>query len=194
MKQNEKMIFAVNSTKNYINKILATKDILIIAVDGPCGSGKTTFADALSKEFECNIIHVDNFFLQPHQRTQERLNTPGGNLDRERLAKEVLTPLKNSETFSYRPYDCKIGELAEEIKITPMKLNIIEGSYSCHPELCDFYDLRIFIETEKSTQLERLKNRNKKFFNRFLTEWIPLEELYFSHFDIKKRCELQFTL
>ena len=32
---------------------------------------------------------MDDFYLQEYQRTQERYNEPGGNVDRERFKKEV---------------------------------------------------------------------------------------------------------
>ena len=39
--------------------------------------------------FDCHIFHMDDFYLQKYQRTQERYNEPGGNVDRERFKKEV---------------------------------------------------------------------------------------------------------
>jgi uridine kinase len=185
--------------KNLVNQIdliasvlkdkLNKKRNLIIAIDGPCASGKTTLAQALKEMFNCNVIPVDDFFLQPHQRTQERLDTPGGNFDKARLIKEVITPLKNGAVFSYRPYDCKTGTLSEPVMIEPKALTLIEGVYACHPELSANYDIRIFVKTDKATQLERLKKRSPRMLNRFIFEWIPMEEKYFSVFKIEDVCD-----
>lgn len=53
----------------------------LIAIDGRCAAGKTTFAEKLSSIMECSVIHMDHFFLRPEQRTKERLAQAGGNVD-----------------------------------------------------------------------------------------------------------------
>ena len=80
-----------------INKIYQQKGHVTIAIDGRCGSGKTTLANKLKAYFDCHIFHMDDFYLQEYQRTQERYNEPGGNVDRERFKKEVLEPLKEHQ-------------------------------------------------------------------------------------------------
>lgn len=122
------------------------KENLVIAVDGRCAAGKTTLAAMIEEKTGCNVIHMDHFFLQPGQRTKERLDEPGGNVDYERVRKEVIIPLSRGQAFSYQPFDCKSMELTREIKIKPASLAVVEGSYSCHPVLWDFYDLRIFLD------------------------------------------------
>lgn len=166
---------------------------LIIAIDGRCTAGKTTLATDLSNNCGCNIIHMDHFFLRPEQRTTERLNEPGGNVDYERFLKEVLIPLKQGELFSYRPYDCRRQELKEALRITPNPINIVEGSYSCHPALYAYYDLKIFLTVDETEQLRRIRNRNgEKGAVLFQENWIPLEERYFSEYHIKDNCDLHF--
>lgn len=78
---------------------------LLVAIDGRCASGKSTLAKDLQKQLDCNVIHMDDFYLQPHQRTTKRLREPGGNVDYERFETEVLQPMLTGEAFSYRPYD-----------------------------------------------------------------------------------------
>ncbi len=167
---------------------------LIIAIDGPCAAGKTTIANAIKSQIDCNVIRMDDFFLQPQQRTPQRFETPGGNFDKERFLTEVITPLKKGDAFSYRPFDCKKCELSAPIKINPKPITVIEGVYSCHPELWDFYDYHIFIKTDKTTQLKRLENRNPSLLNLFVSKWIPMEEKYFSIFDIENKCDLVIAL
>ena len=66
---------------------------LLVAIDGRCASGKSTLAKDLQKQLDCNVIHMDDFYLQPHQRTTKRLREPGGNVDYERFETEVLQPM-----------------------------------------------------------------------------------------------------
>lgn len=176
-----------------INSITIKNTPLLIAIDGRCGSGKTTLANYLQKQCNCNVIHMDEFFLRPEQNTKQRLAQAGGNVDYERFYEEVLLPLKSDEPFYYRPYDCHSQTFLEPVFITPCPITIIEGSYSCHPTLQNQYDIKIFLSVDPNTQLERIKKRNgEKALQSFIEKWIPLEEYYFSTYNIKQYCELYF--
>lgn len=167
------------------------KEHIIVAIDGKCASGKTTLALNLKKRTGCNVIHMDSFFLRPEQRTPERLNTPGGNIDRERFLEEALLPLRRRAAFSFSPYNCRTGNYDAPVAVLPVHLNIVEGAYSCHPSLRDFYDLRIFLTVDRDEQLRRIKERNgEKSAERFADMWIPLEEKYFSECDVEHCCQL----
>ncbi len=184
---------AVEEAVKTINKILKEKETIRVAIDGRCGSGKSTFGDLLSKEFDCNLFHMDDFYLTPEKRTQERLNEPGGNVDRERFLEEILVPATKGEEVFYRVYDCETQSFKEPIKIIPKKVVITEGSYSCHPELFDFYDLRIFLTVSSEVQMKRIINRNGKAdAENFKNKWIPMEEKYFEYFKIREKCDLIF--
>lgn len=166
----------------------------LIAVDGRCASGKTTLAALLCEKTGCTVIHADSFFPRPEQRTKERLTAPGGNIDYERLKSEVMLPISRGERFSYRRLDCKTMDFAEELFVENDKPIIIEGSYSCHPELWAHYDLRIFLTTDYETQLKRIERRNgASRVPDFRDKWIPLEEKYFDAFRIAERCDLSFS-
>ena len=164
---------------------------IIIAIDGRCASGKSTLADYLKEHYEdVALIRMDHFFLQPHQRTEERLHEPGGNVDRERFLTEVISPLKRAESFSYKPFDCKTMTFVEEVTVSKRKINIIEGSYSCHPELAKYYDLKIFLNIDEVEQLKRIEKRNAENVFMFKEKWIPLEEKYFEAFKIGENCDI----
>ena len=176
-----------------INEIYKQKGHVTIAIDGRCGSGKTTLANKLKAYFDCHIFHMDDFYLQEYQRTQERYNEPGGNVDRERFKKEVLDPLKNQQDVLYRPIECSSMSISEGTVYPYKPINIIEGSYSCHPELIDAYDITVFLDIDEPLRLKRIEKRNgKEALNMFIKKWIPLEEKYFSSFDIQNYCDFYF--
>lgn len=162
---------------------------LLVAIDGRCASGKTTLAAALEAHYGCSVIHMDHFFLRPEQRTEERLNTPGENVDHERFLAEALLPLVRGEAFSYRPYDCGCQALSAPIHIPARRLTIIEGSYACHPALWAHYGLRLFLTVDPEEQMRRLIFRNGDYAQVFRDKWIPLEERYFSAYDLEHRCD-----
>src|SRR5699024_8655645 len=116
-----------------IEEILREKEYLQIAIDGRCASGKTTLAGRLRSLCGCNVISMDSFFLRPEQRTVERLQEPGGNVDYERFIEEVLTPLKVRRPFSYRPFDCRSQMLKAPVPVIPGPVTVVEGSYSLNP-------------------------------------------------------------
>jgi len=185
------MQVAAESVLCEIEGLRQKEKYLLIAIDGRCAAGKSMLAAHLQKACGCNVIHMDHFFLRTEQRSAKRLEEPGGNVDYERFLKEVLLPLRQGETFSYRPYDCHKREMAEAIRIEPHPVNVIEGSYCCHPALFDKYDLRIFLTIDETKQLRRIRMRNGEMgAAMFQDPWIPLEERYFSVFNIKDRCDL----
>ena len=182
------------SIYNRIEDLLAANSdmTVIVAIDGRCGGGKTTLADLLSQKFSCPVVHMDDFFLRPEQRTEERLQKAGENIDHERFFKEVLTPLKQGKAARFRPFDCALGRLAAPKEVRG-NLIIVEGSYSCHPNLWDQYDLRIFCDIDSDTQLKRIiKREGPQKAQMFESRWIPLEEKYFAEFDIYQRCDIVY--
>ena len=184
---------AVDTTIKHIDEVKKSKDKVLIAIDGMSGSGKSTFARILSSELNATLIRCDDFFLRPEQRTEERLRTPGGNLDTERLLSEVIKPIIVDKSFVYKPFNCHTMDFDETLTITPADVVIFEGSYSCHPELYDFFDIHIFLSTDRLTQVSRILIREG--YNKtkiFIEKWIPMENKYFQHFHIKDKCELKF--
>ncbi len=182
----EKIIQEISSSQ-------ADKGQLLVAIDGRCGSGKTTLAGLLQKELACELIHMDDFYLRPEQRTAQCGAEPGGNVDYERFLEEVLLPLRAGQTFRYRPFDCSIWDFKEAITVVPGAVTLVEGSYACHPTLYAYYDLRIFLTVNKETQAQRILLRGgEEKAAQFRDRWIPLEERYFSSVPVAERCELSF--
>ena len=170
----------LESVIKQIDDLLTQKDAVFVAIDGKCTSGKTTLASKLAKPYDCNVFHMDDFFLRPEQRTPERFAEVGGNVDYERFQEEVLLPLKSSKTFSYRPFDCKTFTLSDPVIVTPKRLNIIEGTYSHHPYFGNPYDLKILLTIDEETQRRRILDRPEFLHKRFFEEWIPMENRYFA--------------
>ncbi len=175
-----------------VKELLETRtDCILVAIDGMSASGKSTLGFYLKEVFDCNLFHMDDFFLQDAQRTVERLAEIGGNVDYERFKKEVLQPVLDKKTVFYRPLRCDTGEIQHGTEIPFKRLNIIEGSYSQHPYFDDRYKLRVFTEISNELQIERIRNRNGEIMlKRFISEWIPKENIYFETFQIKEKSHI----
>lgn len=174
-----------------IAELLKNKDSVIVAIDGRCASGKTTLAAKIAERLDCNLFHMDDFFLRPEQRSKERRNTPGENVDHERFLSEVLIPLSKGERFSYSPFDCHTLAFKSPIEIEPKSIAVIEGSYACHSSLKGYYDLCVFSDVAPDEQMRRITVRNgKEGAEHFKTLWIPLEEAYFNEFGVKENSDI----
>ena len=170
---------------------LLCKGNATVAIEGGSASGKSTLAALLQTVYDCNVLHMDDFFLRPEQRTQERLAEIGGNLDRERFLDEVLRPLQSGDIVRYRPFDCFRQALGDTVTVPPKQLTVIEGVYSMHPAFGEYYDLALFLEIDQKTQRDRIEVRNSpSLAKRFFEEWIPMENVYFSEMQIKDRASL----
>ena len=169
----------LSTVKLQIDALMKEKDFIILAIDGKCTSGKTTLAAKLTECYDCNVFHMDDFFLRPEQRTPERFAEIGGNVDYERFREEVLLPLQKKLPFSYRPFDCSSFTLSAPVYVEPKRINIVEGSYSHHPYFGDPYDLKILLTVDEETQRQRILARPAFLHRRFFEEWIPMENRYF---------------
>lgn len=175
-----------------IMTLLSKQGQVIVAIDGCCTSGKTTLAGKLAQMYDCNVFHMDDFFLRPEQRTPERFAEVGGNVDYERFKEEVLIPLKTGKAFSYRPFDCNTFTLSAPVIVTPKKLNIIEGTYSHHPYFGNPYDLKVLLTITPELQRQRILQRPEFLHKRFFEEWIPMENRYMEGLGIPDTCDVIF--
>ena len=180
----------LNIITSRVDRLLQEKDRVIIAIDGPCASGKTTLAALLEAQYDCNVFHMDDFFLRPEQRTESRFAQPGGNVDYERFREEVLIPLSLGAPFSYRPFSCRSFTLSEPVRVSPKRPNIVEGSYSLHPHFRDPYDLKILLTVDPEVQRQRILQRPAFLHRRFFEEWIPMERRYLEAFSIPEQADL----
>lgn len=174
-----------------IDQGLAEKGKLLAAIEGGAGSGKSTLGELLTRIYDCTLFHADDYFLQPHQRTSERLAEVGGNLDRERLEEEILRPLRAGKPAVWRRYDCHSQSLCPAAETRPKDLTILEGAYSMHPALADYYDLTVFLRIEPELQEKRIRRRNSpEMAERFFNTWLPMERRYFEQMGVENRCDL----
>ena len=184
------MISIPKNVRFAIDQLLISKDQVLVAIDGSCTAGKTTLANALADAYSCNVFHMDDFFLRPEQRTQERFSEAGGNVDYERFHKEVLIPLQSGLPFSYRPFNCKTMTLSDPVQVTPKKLTIVEGTYSHHPYFRNPYDLTIYMTVSPELRHSRILERPAFLHEKFFNFWIPLEQEYFRTFSIGNQADL----
>jgi hypothetical protein len=100
-----------------------------------------------------------------------------------------LLPITQTREVIYRPFDCSLRKIREEVVVPYQRLNVIEGSYSMHPYFGNTYDVKVFIKISTQDQIRNIRNRNgEKMLSRFQEEWIPKENEYFEKFHISEGC------
>ena len=163
---------------------------LVLALDGRCGSGKTTLANALAAQFPgCTVLHTDDFYLPPARRSPDWAHTPCANMDLARLRDEALRPAYAGQPVQYRAYSCREGAYQPAQELPTQPLVILEGSYSHHPLLTGYETLRVFVTCSKEEQTRRLQEREGERYANFAARWIPLEEGYFAKYQIAENAD-----
>ena len=188
-KEEKKIRFApaADAIRQLLEERQNTDAPILVAIDGNCGSGKTTLGEYLAQLFDCNLFHMDDFYLRVEQRTPERLEEVGGNVDYERFLATVLKPLQEKRSVVYQPFSCQSMSLMESREIPYKELNLIEGSYSMHPYFRNPYDLRIFLYISPERQMENIRRRNGvEKAKEFEKKWVPKEEAYFEKFQVRE--------
>lgn len=104
---------------------------VVIAIDGPSASGKSSLGHYLRDKYDALLIRTDDYFLHPSRKTKKRLSEVGGNLDYERLYQEVFLNLDNDKIQSNH-FNCKNNILENREAVINKDIIIIEGVYSLH--------------------------------------------------------------
>lgn len=152
-----------------IEELKAKEGLILIAIDGFGGSGKSFLANSLKVKFpEITIVEMDDFYSPELKRA-----------DFERVLKQVIIPLKQGLVSNYQIYDWKNDKLVDAKPISSNSLVIVEGVYSLTKELLNNYDIKIWVKCSPEVGLERgvardgEENRAK-----WIYDWMPLEKSY----------------
>ena len=164
---------------------------LVLALDGRCGSGKTTLANTLARQFPASITLHTLYLLAYFTFTAifgwEK--TPCANMDLARLRDEALRPAYEGQPVQYRAYSCREGAYLPARELAAQPLVILEGSYSHHPLLTGYETLRVFLTCAKEEQTRRLQAREGERYANFAARWVPLEEGYFAQYHIAETAD-----
>lgn len=142
--------------------------MLIIGIYGGTGSGKTTIVKMIASHFTSNDIEIisqdsyykDNSDISYEDRCKLNFDHPDA-IDFNLLHKHIKN-LRKGETVEQPIYDFKIhNRLKKTIQIKPKKILILEGILiMCHAEIRSIFDLKIFINANSKTRMERRIKRD----------------------------------
>ena len=154
----------------------------IVGIDGPAGSGKTTFAGHLAIALNnCPVIHLDDLY--------DGWNDPLNSELFERMTAQIFSPLKTGVDAKYQKYDWHKGSFEQLVEIPSSDFLIIEGVGALHPEIQKFITLGIWLESDPKGRLKRVLDRDGEDLKPHMQQWQKMEQAYFAKFKIAGRAD-----
>ena len=155
----------------------------IIVIDGPAGSGKTTLAKSLSGLLEnCPIIHMDEIY-----EGWENALSPKTFKD---LVEWIINPLLENNSIEYIKYDWNLEQRIEKVVINNSKVMIIEGVGSSSFEVSKHASLKLWIEVNKETGINRVLTRDGLHIQEQMKTWQSQESKFFIENNSKENSDI----
>lgn len=135
---------------------------IIIGIAGGSGSGKTTFAQNLKKDFENEIVVLSHdFYYKNHDdlsfEERKKLNFDHPNAFDTNMLVEQLKDLKSGKIIEHPVYSfVRHNREDYTVKIEPKKIILVEGILIFeNKELRDMMDIKIFVDTDDDIRFIR---------------------------------------
>ena len=157
--------------------------VRLVCVDGPAGSGKTTFAGRLAVELGagCQVVHLEDLYA-------------GWTLTGAvaRLAAGVLRPLAQGAPGAFHRYDWAAARFAAERTPVPVcDVLLVEGCGSAPRVLDSRTTLRIWIEAPRDLRLARGLARDGAALAPQWHRWMETEARAFAAEGTRARADLR---
>jgi uridine kinase len=144
--------------------------VRLVAIDGPAGAGKTTFAQRLAGELPAPVVHVDDL-LEGWQGMPSMWP---------RLEEWVLGRLRRGQDAAYRTYDWHAGRFRDEWVAVPVpEVLILEGVGSARADAATDLTLAVFVTAERNLRLTRGIERDGEALRDEWRRWMAAEEAHF---------------
>jgi cytidylate kinase len=144
----------------------------LVCIDGPAGSGKTTFARRLATELGASVVHLDDLYDGWAGAFDPALPP--------RIDAWLLTPWRNGMSGQHPVFDWSAGEYTKWRKVAATPEVIVEGVGSGHERLRAYATETIWVEADRSVRWARLLGRDGEHQRAHLEEFVGREQKLFS--------------
>ena len=152
----------------------------LICVDGPAGSGKTTWAAGIAQLApEVTVVHMDD--LYPGWSGLPEVDAQLGDL---------LRPLAENQPGSYRRYDWVAEEFAERIVVGPAPLLVLEGVGCGAARFAGLVTVLVWVEAPERLRMERGIARDGDAFAPHWEQWAVDEAEVYARERTRERADV----
>jgi len=160
----------------------------LLAIDGPAGAGKTTFAAKLEAEFSVHstvkVIHMDDLY----NGWDNALSNPLSEiLDR------ISTAHLAGREFVIKKFNWHTMEFDSEEKIAPTDYLIIEGVGAAQQIVRETGATTYWLDIEPEIGLQRVLDRDGAHLEVQMHQWQVDQDKHFARDETRENCEFKLT-
>jgi uridine kinase len=158
--------------------------VRLVAVDGPSGAGKTTFADRLARALtetgrQVAVVHTDELL--------------DGWADQftfwARLEETLLEPLAHGRPGRHPVYDWAQARFGGEREVPVPDVLIVEGATTARPEAYPRLSFSVFLTADRDVRWRRALTRDGPGIAGPLARWMAAEDQHFAATDVRERVD-----
>jgi uridine kinase len=162
--------------------------VTLLAIDGPAGAGKTTFAAKLETELSesatVKVIHMDDLYNGWENALSNALS--------EILDRISTAHLANRE-FVIKIFNWKSMQFDTEKTIVPTDYLIIEGVGAAQQIVRDSGATTYWLDIEPEIGLQRVLERDGAHIEAQMRRWQVEQDKHFARDETRENCEFKLT-
>ena len=159
-------------------------DVVVIALDGPSGAGKTTLARglelALTPSGPVAVVHMDHLY----PGWDGLAEAPG------LLTAQVLEPLARGERATYRLWSWVREQWSGTRDVPPCRFLVVEGCGSSVEPAGSYAAVSVFVDADTALRMRRGIDRDGEAYRPQWQRWADQESALFSADATRERADL----
>jgi uridine kinase len=158
---------------------------IVITIDGPAGSGKTTLAKELSSVLDsCYTIHMDDLYEGWDSTLTSDLT--------DKLTR-IYTEVKSEKRIRFTPFNWLESKFGSQVDVAATKYLIVEGVGSGQSATRDFISLALWIEVLPELGLARVIKRDGPTVATFMPAFVVAQNAHFEKEATKKSADYRLS-